>query len=232
MTVASTSWVASGPQQLNRKCPPGLSTRATSAYATGRSGKNMTPNWHATMSALASPNGSFIASACRHVAAGTCADPTSTIATLRSVAVTRASGRLVVKARVSTPVPAASSSTSRGRWRTTRAARSSAYGWKTAGTRYSSYASDMSSAQTRLASSATSRIYCQPLASGQDDGLLVEVVVEREWCAVAVEHPLKEVLVHRVLLVEHQRVDVGDLHEQQVLVAASAFGVEGRSESN
>src|SRR4051794_16452738 len=152
MTVASTSWVASGPQQLNRKCPPGLSTRATSAYATGRSGKNMTPNWHATMSALASPNGSFIASACRHVAAGTCADPTSTIATLRSVAVTRASGRLVVKARVSTPVPAASSSTSRGRWRTTRAARSSAYGWKTAGTRYSSYASDMSSAHTRLAS--------------------------------------------------------------------------------
>src|SRR3954469_13810096 len=30
--------------------------------------------------------------------------------------------------------------------------RSSAYGWKTAGTRYSSYAADMSSAHTRLAS--------------------------------------------------------------------------------
>src|SRR4051794_11613874 len=112
----------------------------------------MTPNWHATRSKLLSPNGSCIASACCHVAVGTRTDPTSTIATLRSVAVTCAPGSLASTAWVSTPVPAASSSTSRGSCRATRAARSSAYGWKTAGTRYSSYAADMSSAHTRLAS--------------------------------------------------------------------------------
>src|SRR4051794_7512321 len=66
--------------------------------------------------------------------------------------------------------------------------------------------------------------------SGQDDRLIGEVVVERERRAVVVDDPLKELLVHRVLLVSDERLLVGQLHVQQVLVAASALGVDRGAE--
>src|SRR3954462_2686806 len=68
------------------------------------------------------------------------------------------------------------------------------------------------------------------VGSGQDDGLRVEGVVERQRRAVVVDDPLKELLVTRVLLVWDERLLVGELHVQQVLVAASALGVDRRAE--
>src|SRR3954453_10861686 len=66
--------------------------------------------------------------------------------------------------------------------------------------------------------------------SRQDDRVLVEVVVEGEWCAVVVDHPLQELLVHGVLLVADEGLLVRYLHEEQVLVAARALGVDRRAE--
>src|SRR3954471_12068178 len=68
------------------------------------------------------------------------------------------------------------------------------------------------------------------VGSGKDDGFRVEVVVESQRRAVVVDDPLKELLVHRVLLVTDQRVDIGGLHVKKVLVAASALGVDRRAE--
>ena len=60
----------------------------------------------------------------------------STIGWFKSVAVIATeAGSCEDRARVTTPVPAATSSTAEGSTETTRAARSSAYGWKISGTR-------------------------------------------------------------------------------------------------
>ena len=51
----------------NRNIPSGLSTRATCAKAAGLSGKNITPNWHTTMSNEAVGKSRDCASATSHV---------------------------------------------------------------------------------------------------------------------------------------------------------------------
>jgi len=113
-------------------------TRRSSAKAFALSGRNMTPNWQTTASNEASANGSAVASAWRHStlpAAPTLA-ATSSIAWLRSVATISADGgRSSRSARVTTPVPHATSRTRRGVAAATRGARSRAYGAKIRGTK-------------------------------------------------------------------------------------------------
>src|SRR3954447_5780646 len=64
--------------------------------------------------------------------------------------------------------------------------------------------------------------FCRGLRAtdSEHDGLVGEVVVERQRRAVVVDDPLQELLVHRVLLVADERLLVGELHVQQVLIAA------------
>ena len=89
----------------------------------------MAPNWQTTASNEASGNGSCMASACCHSTGRLV--PTraarSSMAGLRSVATTGTEGgRACASWRVTTPVPAAISSTEPGCLAATRAARSSA----------------------------------------------------------------------------------------------------------
>jgi hypothetical protein len=98
----------------------------------------MTPNWQTTASNAASGKSRFIASACRHSTGRL--EPISvawsSMAWFRSVATIEAfGGSFSASARVTTPVPAAISSTRcTGRVRS-RFASSLAYGWKISGTR-------------------------------------------------------------------------------------------------
>ncbi|MCY1218046.1 hypothetical protein D9M72_299790 [compost metagenome] len=124
-------------QTLKISVPPGTSTRRASAKARPLSGKNITPNWQATMSKLASANGSAMASASRQCTGRLvpACSARASIGALRSVATIRVSaGSRPAISRVSTPVPAASSSTRRGCSAAMRAAMSAAYGAKIIGT--------------------------------------------------------------------------------------------------
>jgi hypothetical protein len=114
MIVSANSLSSMRSHALKMKTPPGLSTRRVSANALPLSGKNITPNWHTTASNDASAKGSCIASAWRHSTARFV--PTraawSSMAWFKSVAtIETLSGSAAATARVTTPVPAAISST-------------------------------------------------------------------------------------------------------------------------
>ena len=98
----------------------------------------MTPNWLTTTSNDDGSTSRACASACVHVAPVTRSAAHATIAGLRSVATTRASGSARTSAAVAIPVPAASSSREVGASAVARAASTSAYGAKSAGPRHSS----------------------------------------------------------------------------------------------
>ena len=94
--------------------PPGLSTRANSAVASARSGKNMYPNRTETLSKVASSNGR---SSALHTCVSTLAIPcararraaTSSISAARSVSTTRPFGASLAMLRPGSPVPEAMS---------------------------------------------------------------------------------------------------------------------------